>query len=71
MESAQLAAGHEAIERGHVVHTWRVTQLKRLGTPEPLTEAAADDVDWHQIAKLIQRPTGLTPSFIPPAGSVR
>jgi hypothetical protein len=51
-----LVAGHEAIERGqHIVHKWRVTQLKRLGIPEPLAEAAADDVDWHQIAKLVQR----------------
>jgi hypothetical protein len=56
MEPTQLVAGHEAIERdGYTVHKWRVTQLKRLGIPEPLAEAAADDVDWHQIAKLVQR----------------
>jgi hypothetical protein len=56
MEPTQLVAGHEAIERDqHIVHKWRVTQLKRLGIPEPLAEAAADDVDWHQIAKLVQR----------------
>jgi hypothetical protein len=55
MEPTRLAAGHEAIERDeHVVRTWRVMQLKRLGIPEPLGEAAADDVDWHQIAKLVQ-----------------
>jgi len=56
MEPTQLVADHEAIEReGHSVHKWRVTQLRRLGIPEPLAEAAADDVDWHQIAKLVQR----------------
>jgi hypothetical protein len=38
-----------------VVHEWRVTQLKRLGIPWPLAEADADHVDWHQIARLIQR----------------
>ena len=48
MEPTQLVAAHEAIERDqHLVHTWRVTQLKRLGIPEPLAEADADNVDWH------------------------
>jgi hypothetical protein len=56
MEPIQLVAGHEAIERDkHLVHKWRVAQLKRLGIPEPLAEADADDVDWHQIARLVQR----------------
>jgi hypothetical protein len=56
MEPTQLAAGHEAIKRDvHLVHKWRVAQLKRLGIPEPLAEADADNVDWHQIAKLVQR----------------
>jgi hypothetical protein len=36
------------------VHQWRVTQLKRLGIPGPLAEADADNVDWHQIASLVQ-----------------
>ena len=56
MEPTQLVAGHEAIERDeHLVHKWRVAQFKRLGNPEPLAEADADDVDWHQIARLVQR----------------
>ena len=56
MEPTQLVAGREAIERDeHLVHKWRVTQLKRLGIPESLAEAAADNVDWHQVAKLVQR----------------
>jgi hypothetical protein len=56
MKPTQLAAGHEAIEYDqHLVHEWRVTQLRRLGIPEPLAEAAADTVDWHQIAGLVQR----------------
>jgi hypothetical protein len=36
-----------------LVHERRVTQLKRLGIPGPLAEAG--DVDWHQIARLVQR----------------
>jgi hypothetical protein len=47
---------HEAIDQeGILVHEWRVAQLKRLGIPGVLAEAAADRVDWHQIARLVQR----------------
>ena len=38
-----------------LVREWRATQLKRLGDPGPLAEAEADHVDWHQIARLVQR----------------
>jgi hypothetical protein len=37
------------------VHNWRAAQLKRLGIPEPLAEAYADHLDWHQIAHLVNR----------------
>jgi hypothetical protein len=37
------------------VHNWRVSQLERLGVPEPLAEAYADRADWHQVARLVQR----------------
>ena len=37
------------------VHRWRVSRLERLGIPEPLAEMYADHVDWHQIARLVQR----------------
>jgi hypothetical protein len=48
--------GHESIRRdGRLVHDWRVAQLTRLGLPELLAELYADAVDWHQIAKLVQR----------------
>ncbi len=49
-------ARHEGI--GHedlLVHAWRVAQLRRLGVPELLAEVHADQVDWHQIAQLVQR----------------
>jgi hypothetical protein len=47
---------HEAIDHeDSLVHEWRVAQLKRLGIPGVLAEDAADRVDWHQIARLVQR----------------
>jgi hypothetical protein len=55
MEPTQAVAYHEVIEHDeYPVHQWRVTQLKRLGIPGPLAEADADNVDWHQIASLVQ-----------------
>ena len=38
-----------------LVHNWRVSQLTRLGIPVLLAEVHADHVDWHQIARLVQR----------------
>jgi hypothetical protein len=38
-----------------LVHDWRVSQLTRLGIPVPLAEIYADCVDWHQVARLVQR----------------
>jgi hypothetical protein len=47
---------HEIIDvEKSLVHDWRVAQLRRLGIPGPLAEADADHVDWHQIARLVQR----------------
>jgi len=37
------------------VHAWRVRQLARLGLALPVAEAVADSVDWHDVAKLVQR----------------
>lgn len=48
--------GNETIDPDEaVVHDWRVAQLVRLGIPGLMAETAADHVDWHQVAKLIQR----------------
>ena len=38
-----------------LVHDWRVLQLTRLGIPWGLAEIYADRVDWHQVARLVQR----------------
>jgi hypothetical protein len=48
--------GHDAISRDNrLMHNWRVSQLTRLGLPGPLAEIYADRIDWHQIARLVQR----------------
>jgi hypothetical protein len=49
-------AGHEAVRHeDQLVHAWRVLQLTHLGIPGSLAEIYADRLDWHQIAKLVQR----------------
>ena len=48
--------GHEAVDHNELpVHTWRVAQLTRLGIPGLLAEIHSDRLDWHQIARLVQR----------------
>ena len=54
--------GNDAISRDDMlVHNWRVSQLTRLGISGPLAEIYADRIDWHQVARLVQRgcPPGL------------
>ena len=47
---------HDAISRDEVlVHDWRVSRLTGLGIPESLAEIYADHIDWHQVARLVQR----------------
>jgi hypothetical protein len=47
---------HEVIDgNAMLVHDWRVSRLIRLGVPEPMAEVYADRLDWHQVAKLVQR----------------
>jgi hypothetical protein len=51
-------AEHDATDHDHdrlLVHNWRVSQLTRLGIPGSLAEVYADRIDWHQIARLVQR----------------
>ena len=50
------ATGQQAIDHEKwLVHDWRVSQLARLGIPGTLAEVYADRIDWHQIARLVQR----------------
>ena len=55
MKPPIAAAGHEAInhEEGRV-YSWRVSQLTRLGIPPLLAAIHADQLDWHQIARLVR-----------------
>ena len=46
---------HTADRDEMLVHNWRVLQLTRLGIPWGLAEIYADRVDWHQVARLVQR----------------
>ena len=47
---------HEAVSAGDLlVHNWRVAQLIRLGISPSLAEAHADHLDWHEIARLVER----------------
>ena len=38
-----------------LVHNWRVERLTRLGVPGALAEVYADHLDWHEVARLVQR----------------
>jgi hypothetical protein len=49
-------APHEGIDQeASSVHEWRVRQLTRLGLARPAAEAVADRVDWHAVAKMVER----------------
>jgi hypothetical protein len=50
------ATGQQDVDREkRLVHDWRLSQLMRLGIPGSLAEIYADRIDWHQIARLVQR----------------
>ena len=55
MEPTVTPSRREAIDHELTVRNWRVAQLGRLGIPGPLAEIYSDHVDWHQIARLVQR----------------
>jgi len=55
MELTLPPGRHETVEKQDSVHAWRVARLARLGIPWPVAEAAAGQVDWHQMAALVQR----------------
>ena len=37
------------------VYTWRVEQLGKLGLSALISEAAAELVDWHDVAPLVDK----------------
>jgi hypothetical protein len=51
-----LITSHDATSRDDMlVHSWRVSQLTHLGVPRPLAEIYAARIDWHQVARLVER----------------
>ncbi len=46
---------HEAVDDEKLLHNWRVARLTQLGIPGSLAEVDADHLDWHQVARLVQR----------------
>ena len=51
-----VVTGHDAVDEEELlVHDWRVARLTRLGVPGSLAEVYADRLDWHQVARLVQR----------------
>ena len=47
---------HQTADHGEVLaHNWRVERLTGLGVPPALAEAYAERLDWHQVARLVQR----------------
>ena len=52
----QLSPDHEAVDYEKLlVHNRRVARLTGLGIPGALAEVDADHLDWHQVARLVQR----------------
>ena len=55
MKPPLTTLSHEIVGEHDQVHEWRVWQLTRLGVPWLLAQDIADHVDWHQVARLVQR----------------
>jgi hypothetical protein len=54
METATTS--HQTTDRDELlVHNWRVERLTELGIHQTLAETCADHLDWHQVARLVQR----------------
>jgi hypothetical protein len=45
----------EESEEDARVHAWRVEQLSGLGLSQLVASAVAWSVDWHEIARLVER----------------
>jgi hypothetical protein len=52
---------HEAVDEEVLVHEWRAEQLARLGISTIIANAVATFIDWHDVARLVQR--GCTPEL--------
>ena len=54
--TAHPSQAHEAVDDEKLLaHNWRAARLTGLGIPGSLAEVNADHLDWHQVARLVQR----------------
>ena len=54
-ELAEIDVESEESDEDARVYGWRVEQLLRLGLSYPIAGAVATFVDWHEIARLVDR----------------
>jgi len=54
-ELAEVEVGIEESEEDGRVYEWRVEQLSGLGLSYVIASAVASFVDWHEIARLVER----------------
>jgi len=53
--TAPAPVPEETDHESAAVHAWRVGRLTGLGVAQTVAEAIADRVDWHEVARLVQR----------------
>ena len=54
-ELAEIEVEAEESEEDARVHAWRIEQLSGLGLSDVIASAVASFVDWHEIARLVER----------------
>ena len=54
-ELAEIEVEAEESEEGARVYAWRVEQLSGLGVSQVIASAVASFIDWHEIARLVER----------------
>jgi hypothetical protein len=54
-EQFAAAAEFDRNDEEALVHEWRASQLERLGISRLVAEAFASFVDWHDVARLVER----------------
>jgi hypothetical protein len=54
-ELAEIEIAPEGSEEDALVYAWRVEQLSGLGLSHLIASAVASFIDWHEIARLVER----------------
>ena len=49
-----IAPERASRDESAAVHAWRVSRLTMLGLPLDIADSVADQVDWHEVARLIR-----------------